>query len=220
MKLHLLHGPAINSSRLYLNNFRKRFDSNDVVVFEKGAPQDVIKASYQTDSLFSKQKLIIIENSIEDILDDNITDSDVTLVFWFDYKLSEKSTILKLIQNKKGQIHFFPEEKEISVFPFLDQLSAGNKRVYFELDKLTKAGFDNQYLITMIFYLLRSLLYTPKKASDFVKKKNARVRVNFQLEKVTSLYRFVLETDFKIKSGLIDSKQAQFRIINQFLSTD
>ncbi|MBI2338144.1 hypothetical protein HYU95_03075 [Candidatus Daviesbacteria bacterium] len=70
----------------------------------------------------------------------------------------------------------------------------------------------------MSFYLLRNLAVTSKKAPQFVKDKLQRQRKNFSLEKVISLYKEVLEIDFKIKSGLLEKPQAEFLLVNKFLN--
>ena len=71
----------------------------------------------------------------------------------------------------------------------------------------------------MIFYLLRSLAITPKNAPEFVKRKLAKQRENFPLEKVKDLYKFVIETDFKIKKGLMGVDQVEFLLVNRFIDS-
>ena len=81
-----------------------------------------------------------------------------------------------------------------------------------------RQGFDIFYLLTMVFYLLRSLTVTPQKASDFVRKKLERQRAGFDRQKITGLYKEMLEIDFKIKSGLLEKEQAEFLLVNEFIS--
>ena len=206
MKLLVLHGPAIQSSRKKLTEIKQKFDPNNVVVFEKGSdPQDVL-ASLQTVSMFEEDRLIIWENPPEGFDLSRIT-YHLSLILWFDHEIKTKYP---------GEMLFFPEAREISVFPFLDLLGNRNKNAFLELDKLKKAGYDSQYFITMILYLLRNLVATPAKAQDFVKRKNARMRANFSPEELTKLYKFVLETDFKIKKGLMERSQADYLLVSKF----
>ena len=52
MKLLILHGPAITSSRKKLINIKEKFSPNDVVIFEKGADPEDVLAVLQTVSMF------------------------------------------------------------------------------------------------------------------------------------------------------------------------
>ena len=119
-------------------------------------------------------------------------------------------------KNRNGQILFFPESKEVSVFPFLDYLVSRDKKAFLEIEKLKMAGFDIHYFITMVFYLLRNLVATPKNAKSFIKEKLIRQRKNFTQGKITNLYNDILEIDFKIKSGLLEKSQAEFSLVNKF----
>lgn len=210
MKLQILHGPAINSSRQKLVRIKQEFDQESVVTFEKGADVGDILTNLQSESLFGGDRLIIWENPTEDFkLPTTNYKLPTTLVLWFDHEIDPQKW-------PRAEVLFFPEAKEVSIFPFLDYLGRKDTRAFLELDKLKKGGFDHQYLITMIFYLLRSLIYTPQKASTFVKNKNAKMRSNFSPEELVNLYKFVLDLDFKIKSGLLEPKQAEFLLVNLF----
>lgn len=209
MKAVALHGPAISASRKKLVEIKQKFDTNDVVTFEKGSEISDILASLQTVSMFEENRLVILENPPDDFaLDYTLYPVSCTLVFWYDHEIKKIP--------KSVQILFFPEAKEISVFPFLDKLGNKERSAFLEMDKLKKAGYDGQYLITMVFYLLRNLVATPKIAKEFVKNKNVKMRKNFSSEELVNLYKFVLELDFKIKSGLLELKQAEFSLVNLF----
>lgn len=219
MKQLILHGPAISASRKKLIEIKKKYDPNDVVVFEKEADSADILASLQTVSLFSENRLVIVENPAEDLMTQlSIVNFplSITLVLWFDHEMNKffASQIKKIPQS--AQVFFFPEAKEASIFPFLDKLGSKDKGGFLEMAKLKKAGLDTQYLITMILYLLRNLVATPKGAKEFVKNKNGRMRKNFSPEELVNLYKYVLEVDFKIKSGVIEPVQAEFLLVNMF----
>ena len=217
MKLLLLHGAAVTSSRKKLISIKEKFNSSDVVTFEKGADSQDILASLQTISIFDENRLIIWENPPDDVVNDlqpyTLYPNPYTLTFWFDHELK------KLSDKVDGlEILFFPEAKEVSVFPFLDLLANKNPKAFVELDKLKRGGYEIQYIITMVFYLLRSLAATPKNAPEFVKRKVAKQRENFSEEDIKNLYKFVIETDFKIKKGLLETNQAEFLLVNKFIS--
>ncbi|MDP3974300.1 MAG: hypothetical protein Q8P92_05715 [Candidatus Daviesbacteria bacterium] len=216
MKSHLLHGPAIDASRTRLVNIKKDFDSNNVVIFEKEADLESINAALMTNLLFSEEKLIILENPPEDFLPNyQLPTTNYQLIFWFDHEVSFKKPIMEWVK-KKGEIEFFEEAREVSVFPFLDSLAEGNKKAFLDIDRLKSSGFEIQYFITMIFYLLRNLVVTPKNAPQFVKEKLERQKKKFDLEKIKNLYKKIIEIDFKIKSGLLEKDQAEFLLVNLF----
>ncbi len=218
MKPQILHGPAIISSRSKLSSLRKEFDSNNVVVFDSFADLSQILGSLMTPSLLSEEKLFILENPPEDL---NLTalPTDLSLVLWFDHEVSDKKPIMEWVK-KQGEVLLFPEGKEASIFPFLDLLAEKKPRAFLELKNLQKTHekfSDLQYIITMIFYLLRSLTVTPKTAPGFVKQKLERQRKIFDPEKIKKLYKEILEIDFKLKSGLLDQPQAEFLLVNKFI---
>ena len=208
MKAVILHGPAIDASRKKLSELKKKFNADSVVTFEEGTEIGEILTNLQSQSLFGDERLIIVENPPEDIFNYSLNAINYTLVLWFDHEIDPK--------NFKGEVFFFPEAKEISVFPFLDFLGTRDKRAYLELKKL-KQNYDSQYLITMILYLLRNLSCTTKNAKEFVKNKNAKMRKNFTADELVDLYKSVLNTDFKIKSGLLETMHADFLLVNLFL---
>ncbi len=220
--LLLLHGVAISASRAKLVQLKEKFDQNNIVVFEKGSdPKDII-AAVMTPTLLSEDQLIILENPEDLDLDSSIINHQSSIIIWFDKELSEKSKILQFIKENKGEILYFPPEKELTIFPFLDLLAARDPKAYLELKNLQKTHekfSDNQYLITMILYQLRNLISLSKTAPPFVRQKLEKQRRNFTRDELVNLYKYVLETDFKIKSGLIENPQAEFLMVNKFIKS-
>ncbi len=220
MKLVLLHGPAVNSSRLKLNQLKKTYPEDSITEFPEGSSIQDILGSLQTLPMFAEERVIVLENPFEDLTLDSLALSKIeglTLLIWVDHEISEKKEILKSVQKLNGQILNFPEGKEVSVFPFLDLLGSKDKKAFLELDRLKKSGFDNQYLITMCFYMLRSLINPNKNAPDFVKRKIDRQRQNFSDQEIKNLYKSIIELDYKIKNGLIEASQAEFLLVNKFI---
>lgn len=215
MKLLLLHGPGKTGSRTKLINIKKGFDPSNVVVFEEGVDLGVIGDNLVSTSLFSEERLVILEDPPEDFTPDTLNTD--TLVFWFDHEVGDKKPITQWVKKERGEILYFPESKEVTVFPFLNLLATKDNKAFLEIKKLKDSGYDVFYFITMVFYLLRNLVYTPKSAKDFVKKKNAKMRTNFSQQELVYLYKFVLETEFKIKSGFMELEQAEFLLVNKFM---
>lgn len=213
MRRLLLHGSAINASRRKLQDLRKNFNPDNIVVFDSSSglvePGQVV-ASIMTVPMFSAERLVIWENPPGDFkLPATSFQLPVTLVLWFDREIDVKLW-------PGFEVLLFPEGKEVSVFPFLDYLAQGDKRAFLEAEKLKTNGFDILYFITMVFYLLRSLVVTPKNAPEFVRKKLIRQRTGFSPADIKNLYKDLLEIDFKIKKGLLEKSQAEFLLLNKF----
>lgn len=211
MMLLLLHGSAIEASRRKLQDLKKKFDSDNVLIFEEKTDLQEILVNLQSQSLFDGERLVVIENPPVDFTFDSLTfDDSLTLILWFDHEVDTKKwPDFKPI--------FFPESREVSVFPFLDYLAAADNKAFLEVEKLKKADFDIYYFLTMVFYLLRNLVATPKTAPNFVKDKLQRQRKNFNLERIKSLYKDILEIDFKIKKGYLEKSQAEFLLVDKFI---
>lgn len=214
MKVVLLHGVGISSSRDKLLEIKNKFDPNNVISFDGETDFKIIESSLITSSLFGDDQLIILENPDEDFVDYPLSPNPQTLILWFDHEIKNKS-LIDWVKRQKGEILFFSEGKEITIFPFLDMLAEGSSKAFLEIKKLEK--YDSQYFIIMVFYLLRNLVVTPKTVPHFVRDKLQRQRKNFDLKKLESLYKEILDLDFKLKSGLIEKSQAEFMLINNFI---
>jgi len=212
MKLQLLHGPAITSSRKKLLEIKGKFDSENIIIFEKGSDTSQIMDSLGTTPLFGEEQLAIFENPSEELTAKLLTINYklLTIILWFDKEIDVKKF-------PGAEVSVFPESQEVSVFPFLRLLGGKDPKAFLELEKLKRAGFDSQYFITMILYLLRNLVSTPKKAAEFVRNNNEKMRKNFTRDELVDLYKSILEVDFKIKKGLIEESQTEFLLVQKFL---
>lgn len=217
MRLLFLHGPAVSSSRQKLQKIKKEFQDGEVVVFGKEALEKEVLGSLLTVPLLSNKRLIIWENPSENFNPlSKLNLDDTTLVFWFNHEVDRKKPIIKLVQENKGELLFFEEAKEITAFPLLDLLANRDKKAFLEIRKLKLAGFDTQYFITMVLYLLRRLVLPTSKLSAFLKQRVENQKKNFSLKQLIELYEFVLNLDFKIKNGLLEKDQAEFLLIRKF----
>lgn len=215
--LVLLHGPAIVVSRQYLSNIRSKFKAEDIEVFEKNARLEEIHLSLSSQSMFSENRLIVVENPPESFNLESISSLQGMLVLWFDHEIGKEKIVSKFIQEKGGEIVFFSESKEVSIFPFLDLLGMKSPKAFIQLKKLKQSGFDTVYLITMVLYLLRSFILTNKSSSAFVQEKKDKQKNNFSLEEIKRLYEYILSLDYKVKVGNIDKDQAEFLLVQAFV---
>lgn len=220
MRVLLLHGPGEVGSRKKLIEIKEKFDPGNILTYESGTSEKEILDNLSQISLFSESRLIVLEGPPESLnLESVKTLDDVTLAIWSPKEIGQKSPLLKSLARFSTQILFFPEGKEVSVFPFLDKLADGGKEAFLEAKKLEDSGFEFHYLITMVFYLLRILLAVPKNAPAFVHKKVSRQKQRFSTSRIAEIYKYLLELNFKVNSGAVEPSQAQFLMINQFLQS-
>lgn len=210
MRRLILHGSATSASRKKLFQLKEKFNSDNVLVFEDKTDFKEILVNLQSQSLFDGERLVIIENPPEFFSNYPLTPIPCTLILWFDHEIDTKLW-------PGFEVLLFPEAKEVSVFLFLDYLVLKDKRAFLEMEKLKTNGFDIHYFITMVFYLLRSLVVTPKNAPEFVRKKIARQRAGFSPADIKNLYKDLIEIDFKIKKGYLEKSQAEFLLLNKFI---
>ena len=219
MNLILLHGNGLTAISNKISAIKKDFDPMSVVQIsgkETNFEQTLLELS--TPNLFAQERLIVLED-LDDKLDLNRlpTDEKLTVILKFSKNLASKSVLLKAAQSLKAQIINLTEIDEASIFPFLDLLADKNPKAIEQMDfRLAEHG--GQYILTMIFYLLRRMVQPMNKLPLFVAKKIESQKQNFPLEKIDELYKTTLETDFKIKSGLIEEKLGMTLLIDKILT--
>lgn len=218
MKIILVHGAGLGNGYKKIQQIKKEF-TGEVKEFRG---KDIEYRDLEMEvmggrGLFSDKKLIILENLEKNFDLKKINEfADVTLVLFFTKNLTANNAYLKLARELKFDIYFFAETDEVSVFPFLDMLAEKKIGALSEFEKLY-AKYGGQYILTMIFYQLRKFILTPKKLPDFVLKKINRQKQYFTNQRVKELYKYVLETDYKIKNGLIDEKLGITLVCQKFL---
>lgn len=219
MSITLIHGNAVIAIANRVNSFKKDFDALSVSEFNgKSLNLSQVLPNVTTGGLFSEEKLVILEDFETDLeLDRLPSGEDITLILKFNKPLSANSKLIKSAQLKKINIINLTEKDETSIFPFLDGLSEKNKLVVKDLDNLINE-MGGQYLLTMIFYMLRRLVVTPKNLPPFILKKIENQKKNFPSKKVAELYKQALETDLKIKTGIIDEKLGLTLLVQKIIS--
>lgn len=206
MYLVLYHGPGVSGMSSELNKIKKEFDPSSITeLYSKTDSLESLKLEALSQSLFSEQRLLILSDFL-DLDVEKLPDLDnLTIILKFSKTLRENSLLIKQTLKRGGKVAFFPEGKETSIFPFLDLLAERNPKAYTHLDKLFKE-FGSQYILVMIIFMLRRFVVSPKQMPDFALRRFNIQKNNMSLQRVKDLYRRVLETDFKIKSGLVDEK--------------
>lgn len=215
MKLILIHGNLQTAVLNKLNLIQKDFDALSITESsEMGS-----SFNFSSPGLFSEKRLIILENpdlkTVEKALAEK--DPDLTIVIKFNKSLEKSSPIYKKLTAEKVEAFVFDESNQTSIFPFLDMLGTKNKNSIKEFEK-NYSQFSGQYLLTMLAYFLRRMIQKPKSASSFMRQKIESQKKNFGVEKIKLLYKEIIETDFKIKQGLIEEKLALTFLIQKILT--
>jgi len=219
MPIIILHGNGLAGISNKLSQIKKSMGEG-VSVTElsgKNTGWGEAKLEFATTSLFDPQRLVILEDFKEVRLEDLPQDENITVVLKFTKALTAASPILKGAPKFRAQVFVFTEEHEGPIFPFLDFLAEKDPKALRELEKNLE-DWGEQYVLTMIYYLLRRYIQTPKRLPPFVIQKMARQKKNFPIERIEELYRATLETDFKIKQGELDPKIGMFLLTEKFLN--
>lgn len=218
MNLIIIHGNGLSAISNKLVSIKKGFESLDILTIN--AQEKSLNAALMeilTGQLFSQKRLVVLED-FEDFDLDKLPDGeDITIVFRINEALDTNSPLLKSAGKHKTQIFQYSEKDETSIFPFLDNLAEKKAQVFVDLEKYLNE-WGGQYVLTMIFYLLRRMVIPAKKLPEFVAKKIERQKKNFSLERMNQLYKDAIETDFKIKSGLIEEKTAIVMLVNNIIA--
>lgn len=215
MNLIVIHGNGLSSISEKVILIRKQFDPlSSFTIDGTGTEWDKIVSNISTGQLFSQKRLVVLEDFnppssacrlIQADLIKLSYDENLTIVFRFSRLLSQSEPILEEIKKLRGQIITFEEKDEVSIFPFLDLLADKNPKVFEKLEKHLKE-WGGQYVLTMMFYMLRRMLMTTKKLPAFAAQRINKHKQSFSLERIKILYRLTLETDFKIKTGVMEEK--------------
>lgn len=215
MKLILLHGNFQIAVLQKAAQIKKEFDPLSISEIADSGPG----FNLSSPSLFSEKRLVILENPdikvVEKIIEEKSI--DLTILIKFSKHLEKSSAVLKKILENKGEVFNFEESAQISIFPFLDMLGTKNRNAFKEFEK-NYSQYGGQYLITMLAYFLRRMIQRSKTSSDFMSQKIESQKRNFNQERIKSLYSEIIETDFKIKQGLIEEKLGVTLLVQKILN--
>lgn len=209
MKLYILHGPGQVAMNNKISEIKKGFDPLAIVEVSSLAQID-------TGTLFTDKRLIILEDGAGIDTTKLPGDENLTLILKFTKLLPSNSTLLKNLP-KGANIISFEEAKETSIFPFLDMLCEKNPKALGELQKYLDE-WGSQYVLTMMAYALRRFIYPGKNAKPYTLQKISQQKRNFPQDRIEKLYLSIIETDFKIKQGLLDQKLGMFMLAERFLT--
>ena len=218
MKLIVLHGTGVVSLNNKISEYKKKFEPLSVVEIN-GKEMNWNKAviSLSSSSLFSSDRLVLLEDFPETIDLNELPDDDsVTVILKFKKQLTKTSQVLKQAVEKKALITVFNEEQDTQIFPFLDLLAEKKTAAFSQIDELI-AEYDSSYILTMMYYLYRRLHLPSGNLPDFVKRKIERQKNNFSEDELKTLHKMTLETEYRIKTGKVDAKVGLTLLIHSVL---
>lgn len=209
MKLYFFYGPGQVAKNNKISEIKKEFDPLSIVEVND-------LSQIETASLFSEKRLAIVEDLADLDISKLPEDDNLTLIIKLSKRLPSNSTILKNLP-KGATVVPFEEAEETSIFPLVDFLSEKNPKALSELEKYLNE-WGSQYVLTMMAYSLRRFIQRNKNLPPFVLKKIESQKRNFSLSRTSDLYRAIIETDYKIKQGLLDEKVGVFMLAEKFLT--
>lgn len=219
MSIYILAGNGQVSVNNKVKELKKSFNKDAILELDgKAVTFEQIAVQLSSYSLFSEKRLVIIDQPDEKMdLSELPQNDDVNLVLKFHKALPASSKFLKQSKELKAKVFQFSEQEEASIFPLIDLLADKNPGALQEVDERI-ADHGGQYILTMIFYMLRRMVQKNNKLPSFVVNKIERQKRNLPLEKITQLYQEALETDFKIKTGKVDEKLGLTLLFEKIIS--
>lgn len=218
MKIALLHGPGEVGKRNELIKIRSHFSQDQISTADlKDGDLSKVESLMIAQPLFEEgRRLIVVENVPEklDFTSLSVSSDDLFVVI-VAATVKSDSRLLKSASQMGAKIISFEGEKELSAFPFLDALLEKRKLAFEHLDQLL-LEYGWMYVLTMIYYGLRRNLL-PLPSPSFAQKKIKSQKQTFTLSDWESLYKNTLETEFKIKSGLVVEKVALQQLVQSFI---
>lgn len=219
MKTILLYGPGEVGKRTENLRIKKQFLPEDITTVDlKQGSLDSLQNAVRSVQLFSTNKRLVIGENVSDKFDLTLftfREESLTLLLLANLLRSD-ATLLQSAKKIKAQVFNFEGEKEVLAFPFLDALIEKKKSAFVELEKLLD-GYGGMYILSMIFYLLRRNIL-PLPSSPFAQNKILQQKKKHTHKDWIRFYQLTLETEFKIKSGLIGEKLGLTNLVNKFTS--
>jgi DNA polymerase III delta subunit len=218
MAVIIYHGNGLVAMSKTLSLLKSKYEPMAISEFNgKNQSFEQVLMGVGTNDLFAESRLIVLENFTEKTDISNLsTDEKTTVVMRINRSLPVASVLLKTAKEIKAQIQEFSEADEVSIFPFLDSLGEKKQLAFSQFEKVY-SEYGGQYIFTMLYYFYRRMIIVPKKTPTFALQKLEKQKNNFPQKRISELYELTLETDFQIKSGLIEERIGITLVINEIL---
>lgn len=201
--IFLIHGADVVLSRKRLEEIRYKYPDGVTSLVSKDVDYDQLPLLFSTISMFEGNRVVVVEGKLDNKrLDAKMFDgTDVDLVVWVGEKLRANDGLISLVKELKGSLEFFDAKVDITIFPFLDAISARQRKsALSEYLKLQKTGSEPIYILTMLVWQFRNVI-VPENASGFVQKKALEAKKNFTFEELRRVYYQLLQMDIQMKTG-------------------
>lgn len=219
MQLLILHGSGQAAIANYIHGVKKEFRGLVEEIDGRQLSFDQALINLSNMSLFTERRVVILEN-----FDDNIdlsrvpASDDLTVIIRFGKLLNPKSLVLKKATGVGVKVIVYAEKDKAQIFPFLDNIAERNKTALLQLDPLLDE-FGGQYVLAMIFFMLRRIA-NPPKHTPFIAKKIAGQRKKINDAQICKLYRQAILTDFEIKNGWLSERLGLTLFVSSIISSE
>lgn len=219
MKIIVLYGSGESKKRGEAQEIKRQFSSDVISYFDLSIKKiSDIELALSFLSLFNaSDRLIVIENTPDDLdLKRLVKINNPTTLLFLALSPRANSKLLSSAKEINAKAINFEAEKEVSAFPYLDNLIEGKKEAFGELQKLLDE-YGGMYVLSMIYYLLRRNLL-PMPPSSFMQNKIKSQTQKISLKDWQKLYLLTLKTDFSIKSGTLPETIALTKLTQEFVN--
>lgn len=216
--IHLLYGPGEVNKRNQLLKLKSAYPSEAIFNIDlKQEGLSNLQTLLRSEGLFVEKRLVIAENCPDSLDLESLSKvNDQTELVLLAGNLTANSKLIKAASQIKAKVLSFGAEKEVSAFPYLDNLIERKSTAFIELDKLLRE-YGGIYVLSMIYYLLRRNLL-PLPTSSFMKNRIKVQGTRYKVQDWERLYKTTLETEYKIKTGLVDEVNGLTRLTQDFLN--
>lgn len=217
MNVLILTGSGEIGKRDTILKIKKEFDETAVSYIDSSQSalenlDNILAAS----PLFDQNRLIILQNPPQSLDLTKIYQLNNATLVITSGQIRVDSLLFKSAKKLKAKIINFEGERELLAFPYLDSLIEQKQGAFLELEKLLDE-YGGVYVLSMIYYLLRRNIL-PMPSSVFAQKKIRSQKERYHSGDWERLYRVTLDTEFKIKSGLLEEKLGLTNLTYKFLS--
>lgn len=209
----VIHGDNIVISRKKLTDLKEGFTGGEVLHLQGDGTSitDVVQV-FESQSLFDKRRLIVLERFIEtkdkaliaSIVNHLKNDLAHEVIFWEPKEI--KKELLALLP-KHAEVFFFKQEQLL--FQFLDSIWPGNTKKILSLLYEVRKREEDELLLYMLVRQFRLLLAMTthasiseaKRLAPWQQQKLERQARQFGEEKLTLLYKKLFQIERGVKTG-------------------
>lgn len=217
MNVVVLQGAGEIGKLNHLSQMKSKFAPESVTQIDlKQSGIGGLETALVSPSLFSQEaRLVVVTNILDSIDLGKLRQEDAVTLVIVSSAIKAGTALATSLKTLQAKTLTFEGEKEVSAFPFLDNLIEGKKTAFIELEKLLQE-YGGMYILSMIYYLLRRNLL-PLPASDFMQKKIKLQKQKYQPEDFKKAYARVLDTEWSIKNGEISEKLGLTKLVQSFM---